>query len=396
MKKLTIGIIGSEGNMGKWFCRFFNEINEKKTEKYYYEILKSDIRLSDNENIQKDKLVSKSDVVIFSLPICETPKVINECCPYSREDQLWIEITSVKKDVWEVIEKIDVNVISLHPMFNQSVSRMKNQVILWLDGKKANKHWERWKEWLRELLEQNQAKIIPLNSPEEHDRLMAYVQVLVHFILICFAKTLQTDNGHFKDVQKVQSNNFRLLFNLYSRIVQQPNKEELYSGIHLCNDYSLAVIDNFLQAAKTLREYIADANRGKFISFLNEPIDHFDRDIVKKSHEESKVLFRLLADLDKESSCKVGIKQSRPGALQEILSVFSEMGVNLTSIHGYEEYKEDKKFAEFLIGYENVPDEAIKRFCKALEKFENVEYVEKASRKSMNKPFSEATKEESL
>ncbi|MEK7126727.1 MAG: prephenate dehydrogenase/arogenate dehydrogenase family protein, partial [Patescibacteria group bacterium] len=68
----VIGIIGGNGRMGRLFADFFREKGLK--------VLISDI----GTKFTNKKLVQESDIVIISVPIDKTIKVIKEVLPYMK------------------------------------------------------------------------------------------------------------------------------------------------------------------------------------------------------------------------------------------------------------------------------------------------------------------------
>ena len=70
MEKKLIGIIGGKGEMGAYFAEFF--------ERNGFEVIVSDRRTK----LTNKELAKKADVVIVSVPIRVTEKVIQEVAPF--------------------------------------------------------------------------------------------------------------------------------------------------------------------------------------------------------------------------------------------------------------------------------------------------------------------------
>jgi len=85
-EKITVGIIGGTGQMGQWFKKFF--------EKNKYNILIA----SRKTKLKPEQCAAKCDVVIISVPIASTTKVIKEVAPYVRDSALLMDLTSLKKE----------------------------------------------------------------------------------------------------------------------------------------------------------------------------------------------------------------------------------------------------------------------------------------------------------
>src|SRR6266404_993853 len=83
----TVGIIG-RGKYGQFLERLFIEFGT--------EVISSDIKDGPNVKVRNQSVVDRSDVVIFSVPPRETVAVIESLISYSRPDQLWMDVTSIK------------------------------------------------------------------------------------------------------------------------------------------------------------------------------------------------------------------------------------------------------------------------------------------------------------
>ncbi|MBI5148267.1 prephenate dehydrogenase/arogenate dehydrogenase family protein, partial [Candidatus Pacearchaeota archaeon] len=106
-KKLTVGIIGGRGLLGKIFKKFFR--------KYGFKVLISG-RKTKLTNIG---LAKRADIIIVSVPIHSTISVIKEIAPYTRKEQLLMDFTSIKEEPIKEMLKSKASVIGLHPMFGK-------------------------------------------------------------------------------------------------------------------------------------------------------------------------------------------------------------------------------------------------------------------------------------
>ena len=75
-------------------------------------------------------LAKESDVLIFSVPMKEVSKVIKEVLPYTRKDQLLMDVTSIKEDPINLMLKSKASVIGLHPMFGKVKSLQGKTIII--------------------------------------------------------------------------------------------------------------------------------------------------------------------------------------------------------------------------------------------------------------------------
>jgi len=114
----TIGIVGGKGEMGRFFAHFF------QNKGFRVEVSDLDTPLSNRE------LVELSDIVLFSVPLHLAEKIIEETVPYTRQNQLLMDVSSLKEKPVKAMLKSEASVIGLHPMFGPQVSSIKGQTII--------------------------------------------------------------------------------------------------------------------------------------------------------------------------------------------------------------------------------------------------------------------------
>jgi len=246
--KPLIGIIGGKGKMGNWFKIFF--------ESQGLEVLVSDIK-TDLTNIE---LAEKADIVMVSVPIITTQKVIEEVRGFVRKDALLCDISSLKSAPVAAMKKAKSGVLGIHPLFGPLVLYLEGQKIVFCRVKD-----NQWVNFLKNLFLKNNAKIIEV-SPEEHDYQMAIIQALTHFANIGLARTLYD--------QKVSLNSsfftpvFRLQSLIIGRILAQ--NPQLYADIEMENPYFKKILEEFQKEIKSLGEDIKRKDNKKFAKKFEE------------------------------------------------------------------------------------------------------------------------------
>src|SRR5512145_1651016 len=115
---MQAGIIGGTGRMGKLFVPVF--------ERAGYDVLVS----GRSTELTARDLAERCDLVIVSVPIRDTVRVIDEIAPLMNKDQLLCDFTSLKVRPVEAMLKSKASVIGLHPMFGPTVASLKHQTII--------------------------------------------------------------------------------------------------------------------------------------------------------------------------------------------------------------------------------------------------------------------------
>ncbi len=243
-----VGIVGGKGEMGCFFARFLREKG--------FEVIVSDLDTS----LSNKDLVEAADIVIFSVPLHLTERIIEETVPYTRKDQLLMDVSSLKQGPVKAMLKSEASVMGMHPMFGPQVSSVKGQTIIACPAR-VN---EEEKLEIYRVFESSGARIKE-TTPEDHDRMMSIIQVLIHFSTIVMGRTLREIGVDIKESLDYTSPIYRLEMNFIGRLFAQD--PALYGAIGMLNPHSEKVLGKLHESfisyldmikSKSLREFIED------------------------------------------------------------------------------------------------------------------------------------------
>ena len=212
----TIAIIGGNGQMGRWFTRFF--------ESQGLEVLVADVDTPQTSQ----EAAARADVVILSVPIPKVTEVAREVAPFLKPDAALVDLTSVKqRPMAAMMAAFPGEVVGTHPLFGPGEATIEGMTMVLCQGR-----GERWFQWLQDLLTQAGARV-KITTAAEHDRLMAVVQGLAHFILIAFGTVIRDLGVSLEDLEEFSTPTFATLHNLTRHLLSQDPK--LYACIQLQN-----------------------------------------------------------------------------------------------------------------------------------------------------------------
>lgn len=242
-EKPLIGIIGGTSQFGQWFKFFFESCG------YGCVVAGRKTALTPKE------LTQKADIVIVSVPIREAVSVIREIRDLLKPSALLCDFTSVKvKPLKEMLKRKQGGVLGIHPLFGHLVPSIKGQNIVFSKGR-GNK----WVSVLKEIFESKGANIISI-SAEEHDKQMAMVQAMTHFVNIIFSKVLQR--------QKVQPQNifstpvYRFQSILAGRVLG--GNPSLYADIEINNSFFHTMLKQFVKDVSSFAEKVLNGDEAAF------------------------------------------------------------------------------------------------------------------------------------
>ena len=167
---MKTGIIGGTGKMGRLFAPVFTRAG--------YETLISGRTTA----LTAREIAETCDIVVVSVPIRETEKVIETIAPLMEAHQLLCDFTSIKVAPVNAMLASKAEVVGLHPMFGPTVSSIKGQTIVVCPARASDETTAR----LIGIFTREGA-VCTTTTPDEHDKMMAVVQGLTHFVTICMS-----------------------------------------------------------------------------------------------------------------------------------------------------------------------------------------------------------------
>jgi len=252
---MKAGIIGGTGKMGQLFVPVF--------ERAGYEVLVSGRKTA----LTNAALATTCDLVIVSVPIHDTVRVIGEIAPLMREDQCLCDFTSLKARPVAAMLKSKASVIGLHPMFGPTVSSIRGQTIILCParadaGRLAS---------IAGIFTAEGATCTTA-TPEDHDRIVAVVQGLTHFVTLCMADSIRRLGMDIRTTQEFTSPVYQIELSLMGRLLSQDPM--LYADILQQNPFVPEVTAACRTSAAELATIVRSKDAEKFRAFFDRNSRH--------------------------------------------------------------------------------------------------------------------------
>mgnify|MGYP002639371273 CR=1 FL=1 len=222
--------------------------------------------------------VMEQDVVFLAVPISRMSPLLTEIAPFSRPDQLLIDVASVKTRIrdWMVAELPDsVQILNTHPMFGPDSIQMDNDLRMVFCPTRLQPDLE--KRW-RNIFESWGCELIDL-SVEEHDRLAARSQGITHFM----GRVMKG-----MDIQPtlVDTHGFRQVHHVVEQTCQ--DTEELFHDLQYYNPFTAQMLTDFSRSVHAVkaRVYRPDAPP-ESIGYQGIPGSFSEEAARKYMHEEN-------------------------------------------------------------------------------------------------------------
>jgi prephenate dehydrogenase len=244
VKIIRVAIIGA-GAMGEWLADFakkqlgdvlIHDIDERKATRV---ARKLDVRAAKSLDEVRD-----ADISIVSVPISKTPEVLNEVSAKLKDGALLMDIASTKSEAVAAMKRIkaEIELVSLHPLFGPGAKSVSGKDFIAIPVKPGKRYAE-----FKKILIKLGARVTEMNE-DEHDRLMATVQCLTHFLLISYIASLKSMN--LKKLGQVRTPLFDSLLNLAKAILV--SNPDLYFEIQSFNKYSHLAREKLFESCRAL------------------------------------------------------------------------------------------------------------------------------------------------
>jgi prephenate dehydrogenase len=262
---MKIAIIGGSGQMGEWFSRFFTAnghtvIISGRNRKKCVALSKRVKVLVAKNNAEA---VNGADLVISSVLVGNMPTVLQEIAPYLRNDQIIIDITSVKtlpvKMMHRYLKK--GKILGTHPMFGPSAPSKGQNFIL----TPTNKEERKTAKLIKRLLKPGGFNII-IMSPHKHDEMIGVIMSLTHFVGLVTAASWK--KLKIERYMKKGSTSFNFLFRFAKSVVD--SNPELYSYLQMSVPSVNYAEDVFLENAKKWSDMVKKKKSAEFVASMKE------------------------------------------------------------------------------------------------------------------------------
>lgn len=192
--------------------------------------------------------VASCDVVVLAVPVRQMEQTLKQIAPHLKAGQLVIEVASVKVLPDQFLKSVlpaGVDAVGLHPLFGPQSGKYGihgfNIALCNVSGNRA--------ECVTTFLKSRLGLNVYETSPEDHDRQMAYVQILTHLIGKAFVKINPPDLN-------LTTKTYDLLCDMVELI--RYDSDELFKAIQTDNPYANETKENFFVAVRELEEFLKE------------------------------------------------------------------------------------------------------------------------------------------
>lgn len=277
---MRISIIGI-GEMGEWFAEF--------AENRGWDISLTDIdaergkkmaqKLEANFHPSNKEAASRGDVVLISVPIGQTPKVIEEVSSSTKKGSLLVDIASVKERSVKKMREIETKseLASMHPLFGPGAKNLEGQNIITIPVKTGDKY-----DKFKSIMTEFGAKVEEMEA-SEHDKLMANIQTLTHSALLAYLSAFNSMDN-FEKAIKYQTPMLKGLLNSCRAFLKED--PELCGEMQTQNQYGEMARETLMESCRSLKLALDSDNTDEIKRIFEESRKRLGMKDIKKAYKK--------------------------------------------------------------------------------------------------------------
>ena len=262
---MRVAIIGGSGKMGRWFANFLLKEGKEViiTGRNQRKLLdaKRQLGVKAATNVEA---VKSADAILISVPIDNFEEVVEQVSPYTRPEQVIIDITSIKVFPVETMHKhIKAGLtLGIHPVFGPGARSIVSQNFVLTP---TNERERTLAQKIREYLEIRGAKVT-LMTPQEHDEVMVVVLGLSHFIALVSADTLVSFDK-LKQMEAIGGITYKVLLTLVESVLSED--PELYASLQMSLPNMTEIGKLFQRRGKVWVDLVKNRDKQEFVDRMN-------------------------------------------------------------------------------------------------------------------------------
>jgi prephenate dehydrogenase len=259
VQRMTVGILGGRGAFGQWCAQLF--------ERHGFAVQIADCDPQQHPPVDQTRLnqalVQRSQIVVVTVPIGETEKVLAEVAAVVAPSTLVVELTSVKTPFEGVLARMPAPLLSLHPMFSPASRNPRGQRCVVCSHERAGAVGAQ----VLDLLSAEGITLVQM-GPDRHDRVMAVVQGLTHVQAMTAAHCMAALGVDLNETQSVASPVYRIRLAMVGRVVAQ--NPRVYAEIQRYNPYVKPVLEQLLHSTQHLTSLLEQSDLSPFMGEMAE------------------------------------------------------------------------------------------------------------------------------
>ncbi len=280
-------VVGGAGGMGRWCARLFKRtgfdvsISSRRDAR--------DIASSMGVRLSRPESASTFDIVVLSVPIDAVEDMAAAVAPRMKPGSLLMDLSSLKKGPVSSMLKHSppgVEVIGVHPLFGPDSDGRGRTVVLVPTARS-----ERWLPIIKDLFVDEGFNVLEATA-DDHDKNMAVVQGLTHFMYLAMARAMENSHVNMQDASAFKTPVYGITKELVGRVLSQ--SPGLYALIQSSDD-AKELRHAYIEACRELAAKLDTGDLKGFILDVESAAQYYGDTAGAKKRSE-RILQRAMED----------------------------------------------------------------------------------------------------
>lgn len=265
---MKVAVIGM-GEMGKWLAKSSKSLGEVAVASRSPAKARRAAAKLKVLAMSSKEAAAWADAILVAVPISQTPAMLSELAKVARKGSLLADVASVKSEAVATMKKItaDLELVSIHHLFGPGATDLRGKDIVVIPVSPGR----RYREMKRAFVKKG-ARVTEMDA-DSHDRAMAIVQCLTHFLLLSYVSSLKSLKG-VKGAGKLRTPIFSALLDMAK--VTMTGNPDLYNELQVQNKYAKVVRSSLMESFHTLDAAFSRGDTKKARQILKTAFSQFN------------------------------------------------------------------------------------------------------------------------
>ena len=221
------------------------------------------ITLFTKDDWKAPRKLADQDLVIISVPIAITDKIIHQASQYLSPKTILSDLTSIKQKPMAAMLKYHSGpVVGMHPVFGPDIIHAQNHTIAYCHGRDEKNY-----QWFIDDLGALKFTLKKMHA-KAHDQAMDFIQGVEHFSTYCLGLFLLKNTPDINTLYALASPIYKVKLNMLGRLFSKDST--LFADIIMADADRTHIIKQYSELCRDEAIQVGQQNKALFIQQFNQ------------------------------------------------------------------------------------------------------------------------------
>lgn len=243
------------------------------------------ITLFTKDDWQAPQKLADQDLIIISVPIAITAKIIHQASQYLSSKTILSDLTSIKQKPMAAMLKYHTGpVVGMHPVFGPDITHAQNHTIAYCHGRDEKSY-----QWFIDDLGTLKFTLKKMHA-KAHDQAMDFIQGVEHFSTYCLGLFLSKNTPDINTLYALASPIYKIKLNMLGRLFS--HDPMLFADIIMADADRTHIIKKYSELCRDEAIQVEQQDKALFIQQFNQ-VKAWLGDFAENARARSDQIFTL-------------------------------------------------------------------------------------------------------